>query len=753
MKRIPAAGVIGEVALREAAATELRQVIDLVRGAVMERDPNGSYYEMAMYADRAVYSRRGRMFAIPYSLSAENIVELGAEYEVVIDHRPVKDALREALNSDWFVEAEAAEEGKPSRYHVCVIQSGLSKNGVNYPVAVLREAVSLFNNVRVFVKDDDVHVKGGGKDFRQLVGRLVEAKFTESKGIGKIIAVLEVLDTADVAPKLREAVQRGMTDLFGLSIDADGTSKSTGNKLREAVKLLRVSSVDLIIEPGAGGQVIRFAESHHQEPDMLRQKMLDKIRSRDANRATQLESASDEEVMTAYREAVDAEALAKDKGTEDIATQVANATATAMRMVEARADARAKISNSKLPQAAKDRLVQRFTEAADVKAADVDSAITAETDYVNSFREAAPITGLGVTLKDNETMQDRIQADLDGFFEGNGKGFKSFREAYVTVTGDTHVTGRLESCDITRLAEASGSFREAVSAATWGNVLGNSIARQMLRAYNDNPLYGDWRWLVDIVNIRDFRSNERTRTGGYGNMPAVAENGGYAALTTPTDEKAAYAVTKRGGIETISLEAIANDDANAIRRIPQQMGMAAARTLYEFVFDFMRTNALVYDGVALAAAGHNNLGVAALGAASFAASRLRMQKQTDFGSTKRLGLVLRHVVVPAELEELGFDMFVRGTNNDETFVQSRKPTVHVSPYWTDTNDFWCTADKSQVPLIELGFFGGNEEPEVFIQDNPTQGSLFSNDQLKYKLRHIYGGSVLDYRGFDGNIVP
>ena len=33
-----------------------------------------------------------------------------------------------------------------------------------------------------------------------------------------------------------------------------------------------------------------------------------------------------------------------------------------------------------------------------------------------------------------------------------------------------------------------------------------------------------------------------------------------------------------------------------------------------------------------------------------------------------------------------------------------------------------------------------------MQDLPNVGSMFSNGQITNKIRHIYGGSVLDYRG-------
>jgi hypothetical protein len=740
----PKEGVVGESALREAKTGELSQVIELVQRSLRNQFPALEGYAIAIYADRIVMRVQGRDWAYSYALNDNNEVSFGSPVAVVMDHVPVR------MVESIFIEAKAnAEaEAKPSRYLVRVIKSGVSENRVNYPAAVLREAVSLFNGVRVFAKSDAEHIKGGGKDFKQLVGRLVEAKWVATQGGGEIHATLEVLDASDVADKLREAVARDMTDLFGLSIDAQGTSKQTG-RFKEATKLIKVDSVDLIIEPGAGGQIIRFTEAvKTQEPDMLRQQMIDQIRGRNPALATQLESATDEAVLTAFREACAA---------APAATVVQSVTPEQLqetvRMVEAKANMRTTIAASKLPQAAKDKLVAQFATTERFVEADVTAAIKAEGEYLSRFVEAGKITGLGeVSAVEGGDRADKVTKMLDDWFDPSKKA-TSFREAYIEITGDRMVTGLLQNCDAQRLREAVGetNFREAISSGTFANVLGNSITRAMIREYGALEAYNDWRWIVDVVPVKDFRTNERTRVGGYGNLPAVAQNGPYVALSTPADEKATYAATKRGGLETISLEAIANDDVGLFRRIPLALATAAGRTLYEFVFDFLATNALVYDGLALFVGGHNNLGTAALDATSFAAARLRMKKQAELSSAKRLGITLRHVVIPSDLEETAFNLFVKNTNNDETFVQSRKPTVHVIDYWTDVNNWFATADKSQVPLIEMGFYG-NEEPELFVQDNPTQGSLFSNDQIVYKIRHIYGGTVRDTRGFDGSIV-
>ena len=126
---------------------------------------------------------------------------------------------------------------------------------------------------------------------------------------------------------------------------------------------------------------------------------------------------------------------------------------------------------------------------------------------------------------------------------------------------------------------------EALSSGSFSDVLGDSIARRMQAEYRLPDVLDAWRELFDAVPVADFRTQERGRIGGYGNMPIVAESAAYGALSSPGDEKATYAIKKRGGTETITIEMIANDDVGAIRRIPSNMSRSAKRTLYEFAFD------------------------------------------------------------------------------------------------------------------------------------------------------------------------
>lgn len=337
---------------------------------------------------------------------------------------------------------------------------------------------------------------------------------------------------------------------------------------------------------------------------------------------------------------------------------------------------------------------------------------------------------------------DRI---LDAFFDPNNRGVASFRECYVAITGDKSISGYLKGCDPVNL-------RESLDSQSFSAVLGNAINRRMVQEYNTPDRYDVWKKLATVVNVPDFRNQNLTRFGGYGDLPIVGERDPYPALTSPGDESASYGVTKRGGTEDITLEMIKNDDVRSIRAIPKKLAQAAKRTLSKFVLDFLRLNPVVYDGVALFHASHNNLGNTALSAVSMAAARASMQKQRELGSNDPLGLTPKYLLVAFDQEETAYNLFRRGTNLDKTFVQSLDVEVIPVWYWDDINDWCAVADPAMCPTVEVGFLDGEEEPELFLQDHPSVGSMFSNDKLTYKIRHIYSGAAVDYRGIYKAVV-
>jgi hypothetical protein len=759
---IPAQGVRGaaEIRLQEAGSTEFRQVIGLVEAAAQRwwreklGKPSDSYidcYIESIFPDTVVVRHQGRYWQHSWSLNADNQVQLSEPVEVVEQYMPVR--MREA--AETFVEALDAA-GK--EWDVVVIRAGLSKNGVYYPDAVLREAAALFEGARVFAKADAEHVRGEGKDINKLVGWLDRVKFVEGAAhdAGRIAGRLNLSAAAEkLRVFLADAWQRGKRDIAGLSIDAEGQATVTlreGRKVRQAQSITKVHSVDVIVDPSAGGEFVRLVESV-EETEQMRDKLIAAIKANPATAAKYPEpdKLGDEQLEAAYREAV-----------QPSPTAPAGAvTPEDLRIVEARIAARVKIAHCGLPAPAVARVSAafeqlRFTEAAKV-GAEVDRLIASERDYLAQFSASGHVQ-LPFGSVDVEDRRKKVDDMLDAFFDPRHKDHgrhMSFKECYIEITGDRRITGQLDAVDRSRFAESTGSmqFREALDGAALANVLGAALRRAMLREYRAAVDFDAWRRCVSVVPIADFRTNERTRLGGYSDLPTVGESAPYPELASPTDEKATYAVAKRGGLESITLEQIRNDDAGVIGRIPIKLGRSAKRTLAKFVFDFFRTNPTIYDGIAFFHASHNNLFTAALDATQLASHRLAMLKQTELSSADRVGIGPRILLAPVDLQETAVNLFNRNTNNDKTFIQSMTMDIIPVWYWTDANDWVTLADPMDIPTIEIGFLDGAEEPQMFVQDNPTVGSMFSNDKLTWKIRHIYGGNVTDFRGATKAVVP
>lgn len=776
IKPIPP-GHAGFDRITEAVTTEFGQLMDLVRQALRDKlrsTPGAADYYVdvsAIYADRVVSRVAGRLMAYPYTLKADNTVMVGDGAEVVMQFA----AVRESAGGDTSTFREAAD----GSIEVTIIKAGVSTNGVFYPDAALREAVPLFEGVRVFNKADAVHKAGGGKDVAALLGGIYSVRFIEgaTPDTGRLVGTFKPLnDTDPVVVKMTEAVRRGMQGLMGLSIDADArTGKATvgGAKLRAVKQFVKAHSVDLIVEPGAGGGLDRLTEAATDPSDStnpqpsagastMKTRLLTALALISAVAHARLTEASPElDVLATLAEACETAgikmgaviAAAKGDNTEADVRKLLEAVkapaqaatqpgASAMtqaefdartRLMEARFYARTAVAGSTLPQAAKDKLLPELVGRDRLTEADVDTAIKAEREYLARFTESGrPTSGMPRIEVGDRTTQ--VADMLDAFFDPKHKdhrNVRSFRECYAEITGDRGVTGKIDRVRLT----------ESVGTDTFADVLGNSITRRMQAAYNDAVAYQAWREVVTVAPVNDFRTQERTEMGGFGDFPVVAERGPYLDITDPSDDKATYSVAKYGGKIAVSFEAIKNDDVAALRRIPVNLGRAAQRQLYGFVFNVFAANAAIYDTVALYHASHANLFTGALTAAQYAAHRLGMMKQTGRDTAKRMGIGPSMLLVPMDLEETAADLFRRNTNNDATFVQSLSPTIIPVASWTDVNDWVTLANPADGPVIELGFLDGQEEPTLLTQDSPTEGAVFTNDMISYKLRHIYGRTV------------
>jgi hypothetical protein len=163
----------------------------------------------------------------------------------------------------------------------------------------------------------------------------------------------------------------------------------------------------------------------------------------------------------------------------------------------------------------------------------------------------------------------------------------------------------------------------------------------------------------------------------------------------------------------------------------------------------MRDNATIYDSKALFHADHANIGSTALAEASLGAAITAMRKQTSEKGNP-LNIEPGFLLVPPELEftakKLVNSTLVPGSSYNDVNVIKGLVEVLVEPLLTDTNNWYLVAKPSSMATIEMGFLGGRETPEILVKED------FERDVVWYKGRLVFGGAVMDYRGFYGAIV-
>lgn len=764
-----------------------------VRAAVQKAynsGPGEYCYTQAIFDDRVIVQKGAKLFEVGYTVADDGTVTLDpTPKEVKITYTATEGAIFGPVDDDGrMLEAGATVTGK--KWGVLIIQEGMSRNRNRYGRKVLTEAAPLYEGAKIYM-DHEETPRRYGRSTRDVAGFLKNVKpvvMGTKEAVGGAgtlaLAATAVIVNPTVQGMLLDAYNEGNPDLFGLSHDVKAesvTAVGPDGPFYEVKRIESVSSVDFVTNPAAGGRLLRIVASDTKpdtltkDGDMLKKLIEAIMASGNAELIAKLKAlgdAPDEDAVLAIHKEALAAKPAPAAPAAPAAAPVREAAQDGPKVVqvteadwnEVRRDGlnlflENTLAGVTLPDPVKASIRKRFTENLAAGAFPQKDAITAAVkEQVDIF---AALADKGFTMPGQTSIQmgkgpaENAKEALDAFFDP-AKPATSFREIYIQVTGDTKITGRV--ADAPRL-------KEALNTGSWTEILGDSITRRMVADYQANPLT-NWRGVIaEVVPVSDFRTQRRMRFGGYGNLPTVGQGAPYTALTSPTDEEATYVPAKRGGTESVTLEMITNDDVGAVRRVPGKLSRAAAQTLHEFAWGFLELNGLIYDGVALAAGGHNNLIATALTATNLAAARLLLKKQTDMSNGKRIGLAARYLIVPTDLDELGFELTASGQKlPDSNLATTASPaarnflnTLGIRPitvdYWTDTDNYWVTADPTQTPMIEIGFLGGREEPELFVQDTPNQGSLFSNDQITYKIRHVYGGGVLDYRGFVGGIVP
>ncbi len=685
------------------------------------------------------------------------------------------------VRTDQTIHFDALLEAAHGRaFDVVIITAGKSHNAVEgkalfYSEGLLTRSASLFEGAMV-------NAQRFGEQFDHIWDDDVE----KSDFAGNTVGVLEGVHFADGALRARLLLHEGAdfmagllklsterdTPLVGLSIDAKGSVEFTAiegvGDVANVTELAPGPSVDIVSRPAAGGEIIRLAASLHKEINTMPQEP----KPQDAAEKKEPEVVKPFDTE-AFRESVAKEAteaalaeFRKEQAEKDKAAEVIREAVKArVKLVEG------KLSECNLSTAAQGLIRATFDFNQDITEEQIDSAIG---DQRAVLAESDSSGAVSVPMKLGLEPRDKAGTALyDMFMQTSVESSrlaarKTLKEAGLQPIHSIHRWTQ-EAFGIDLRDGAFGDTKqrlkltESLTTGSWTDVFGDTMNRALLDAYRDNP-WTDWRRIVSVRPLADFRTQHSIRMGGYGNLPTVSEGANYLAQTSPGDEEHEWTPTKRGGTEDLTREMMLADDIGSIARIPTSLAYAASRTLYEFVFDLIDIAGqptMDYDGVALYATSrstNDNLGTTALAAAEVIVVWRAMQKFTELTSAKRAAIRPKFLCVPVDLANTAFDIvkplgsFPGGETDDLAFQRTIGLEVIVVAHWTNAKDHFYIADPALVPGFLMGFIGGREEPELQIQDMQNVGSVFSRDAITYKIRHEYGGSPVDHRAFYGENV-
>jgi hypothetical protein len=584
---------------------------------------------------------------------------------------------------------------------ILAISAG-SGNGWEFSEPVLRDSLPLWQGAECFIDHS-----WSEHSVRDLAGICADPAWdAEQRGIalslkpaGPSAGLLgamagEMVSTAEPKPDL------------GFSADLLFTANG-----QQVERILRVFSVDLVIHPARGGKFIQPTQAKEI-------KTMEEVQ-------TNLSSAPAAEESETQRQQMCASLL-------DAALTAAH-----------------------LPEAISGRLRGQFSGRV-FEAGELDRAVADARQLVSDLNAGACIQGAG-RISDVHSSEDQISAALHDLLGAQRPcGLESLqparlsgiREFYTRVTGDFDFHG--------------GYDRERAQFSTSANlpaVLKNAMNKLIVARWEELGRSG-YRWWEPVVQVEHFNSLQEITgvlVGEVTVLPAVAEGAAYTELAV-SDSSETGSWNKYGGYVGLTLEMFERDETHKLRQYPNKLASAALRRISALVGAVFTANSGVGPVMTdtynvFEAAHHANLGTTALSAAAWEAAGKAIYNQSMIvasgGTAAKLAVDAKYLLVPRDLRltamQLLYPSFAHEANIfSENMQKGQMGDVITVPEFTDATDWAAVADPRLAPGIILGERFGLL-PEIIIADGESNGALFTNDEIRMKVRHWVSVFVADHR--------
>lgn len=284
----------------------------------------------------------------------------------------------------------------------------------------------------------------------------------------------------------------------------------------------------------------------------------------------------------------------------------------------------------------------------------------------------------------------------------------------------------------------------------FAQILLNTASKAALLGFTETP--ETWSRWCRVGSLSDFKQATRVGLSQFEDLELINPGGEYT-YGTMSDKGETIQLGKYGKIFGIARETIINDDLSMLLDAPTKMGRAAARVPGDLAYVALTANPLLADGVALFAAGHNNLGTGGvISVASVGEARELMALQSDIGNNANgLNIQLGFLLVPVQLEDVA-NVLRTSEFDPDSATQSRAPNPRRNTFEVvgearlsaDDAAQWYGVAGAGNDTVEVAFLDGVQEPRI----EEKQG--WTVDGAEFKVAIECAAAPMEHRTFVRN---
>jgi len=649
------------------------------------------------------------------------------------------------------VELQDAQITPQGEFEILAITAG-EGNGWQFDAEVLRKSVPLWDGVESFV---DHH--WFGNSVHDLAGVCFDPSWDEHrqgvklklKPYGPAGQVLKEIGTQMIK-------DTGRKPHIGFSADLSFTA------LQEKVhEILRIFSVDLVVNPARGGEFIKEIFQKFQKEFNMSDEIKKEV---NAGVEDQIPLPTIQPLAESIKKDQEAVRTLLDEHGRIKAIEKEADKAREMRKQMCQHFLESALQASKLPAPAQDLIRGQFKDRV-FEADELQKAIGETRTLISELTAGSAVQGPRISAMFNSA--DKLQAAVDDLLGApRDKDLQALkvaplsgiRELYLSLTGDYDLHGgyNAQRAQFATTADFTGLVKNAL----------NKIVTNTWEALG-RAGYDWWTKIVKTEHFGSLQSITGTLVGTVGTLPTVAEGAEYTELVVGDSPETASFV-KYGGYIPLTLELIDRDETRKLAAYPREMAAAGLRRISALVAAIFTANTGVGPTMADTGAlfnatavttlgGHANLLTTALsaaqwdtvGAAIFNQPMLIKQAATYYGTGPKMAISPRYLVVPRALQLTAMKILYPTLENTATIYSENQQRgqpgdVVVAPEFTDTTDWAAVCDPVIAPAIYVGERFGIM-PEIFIAGDELSPAVFMNDEHRLKVRHFLAVWVNDFR--------